>query len=340
MLAFHEPIAIFMEASFGDTHGKMCYDLLRFSTNPIVAIIDSTKTGKTIAQVMPNLPQGNIPIVADVDAAAALGAKAIVIGMAPSGGRLPAEWFPHLDRAVEIGLSLVNGLHAKLADRYTNLKPNQWIWDVRQEPANLGVGKGRARELKNKRMLIVGTDMANGKMTAGLKVLDVALKRGIKADFLATGQIGIVLRGKGIPLDAIKLDYACGAVEQGVMELADNELIIIEGQGSLLHPGSTANLPLLRGACPTHLLLNHKAGAKTLRDFPWMKFPPFKAVAKLYEDLASSCGTLPAAKVYAIALNTSTLTEQQAIDEIKRTEDETGLPTNDPVRFDAENLVP
>ncbi|MBR6323347.1 MAG: DUF1611 domain-containing protein, partial [Victivallales bacterium] len=130
------------------------------------------------------------------------------------------------------------------------------------------------------------------------------------------------------------------AIEKGVLELADNELIIIEGQGSVLHPGSTATMPLLRGSCPTHLLLNHKCGLDHLRDFTWIKFPPLKKVAQVYEDLASAGGALPPAKVYGIALNTQMLTEQEAKDAVKRAEDETGLPANDPVRFGADNLVP
>ncbi len=340
MLPVDMPLAIYMEDTFGKTFGKMGYDMLRFSENPIVCIIDSCEAGKKAGDVMPGSPRSETPIVATVDEAFKLGAKAMLLGSAPSGGLLPDSWYPALDRAVELGMNLINGLHQRLNARYTKLAQGQWIWDIRQEPSGLGIGKGRARELSAKRLLIVGTDMANGKMTTGLLLHKDALSRGVKSSFLATGQIGIAICGKGVPLDAIKLDYACGAIEKGVLELADNELIIIEGQGSVLHPGSTATMPLLRGSCPTHLLLNHKCGLDHLRDFTWIKFPPLKKVAQVYEDLASAGGALPPAKVYGISLNTQMLTEQEAKDAVKRAEDETGLPANDPVRFGADNLVP
>lgn len=339
MLTPDLPIAIYMESSFGSPFGKMGYGMLCFSRNPIAAIIDSTKAGKKAGEVMPKTPRPDCPIVATSSDAAALGAKAIVLGCAPSGGLIPEDWYPALDQAVEAGLSIVNGLHQRLNERYRNLKPGQWIWDIRQEPPGIGVGKGRARELAAQRVLLVGTDMANGKMTTGLLMLEEARRRKIKTNFLATGQIGIAICGSGVPLDAIKLDYACGAIEKGVLELADCDLLIIEGQGSLLHPGSTATLPLLRGSCPTAMILNHRADRVTLRDFPWLKIPPLSEVAALYETLASTCGSFPAAKVTGIALNTAEMSDDEALAAIARFEDETGLPTTDCVRFGAEKLI-
>lgn len=339
MLPSDMPLAIYMEDTFGKTFGKMGYDVLRFSQNPVVCIIDSCVAGKKAGDVMPGSPRPETPIVATVDEAADLGAKAVLLGSAPSGGLLPDSWYPALDRAIELGLNLINGLHQKLNAHYTNLKPGQWIWDIRQEPAGLGIGKGRARELEARRLLIVGTDMANGKMTTGLLIQKDACKRGVDARFLATGQIGIAICGSGIPLDAIKLDYACGAVEKGVMGFAGADLIVVEGQGSILHPGSTATLPLLRGSCPTHLILNHRADLDTLRDFPWMKVPPLKKVAELYEAVACACGCLPAAKVVGIALDTSRMDDAAAKAYIAKTEAETGLPATDCVRYGASKLT-
>jgi len=339
MLTPDLPIAIYMESTFGNPFGKMGYGILRFSQNPVVAIIDSTKACKKAGEVMPKTPRPDCPIVATVSDAAALGAKAVLLGCAPSGGLIPESWYPALDQAVSAGLSLINGLHQRLGDRYRNLRPGQWIWDVRQEPSGIGVGKGRARELAAQRVLIVGTDMANGKMTTGLLMLEEARRRKIKTNFLATGQIGIIICGSGVPLDAIKLDYACGAIEQGVLEQADCDLLIIEGQGSLLHPGSTATLPLLRGSCPTAMILNHRADRVTLRDFPWLKIPPLSEVAALYEAVASCCGSFPAAKVTGIALNTADMSDDEALAAVARFEDETGLPTTDCLRYGAAKLI-
>lgn len=94
------------------------------------------------------------------------------------------------------------------------------MWDVRQEPSNLSVGTGRARFLPCKRVLTVGTDMAVGKMTVSLEMHRACLARGRRSRFLATGQTGIMIAGHGVPLDAVRVDYASGAVEQFVMALA------------------------------------------------------------------------------------------------------------------------
>lgn len=337
MLTPDLPLAIFMEENLGSPHGKMGYGVLRFSPNPVVCVIDSHHAGRRVAEVMPGLRDA--PVVGTVGEAAALGAKAMVLGIAPSGGLLPPAWTGLVDAAVALGMSIVNGLHDRLAERYRDLAPGQWIWDIRREPVGIGVGKGRACLLDNVRVLMVGTDMANGKMTAGLNIHRLALERGIRSEFVATGQIGIVISGKGVPLDAVRVDYAAGAVETCVVEAGSAQLVVVEGQGSVLHPGSTATLPLLRGTMPTHLILCHRAGQETLRDFSWLSVPPLLEVARLYESLASACGSFPAGRVAGISLNTGNLSEAEARAVIDRTREETGLPVTDPVRYDASPLL-
>jgi uncharacterized NAD-dependent epimerase/dehydratase family protein len=171
-------------------------------------------------------------------------------------------------------------------------------------------------------------------MTAGLELYAYFQEKRANVGFIATGQIGITITGKGIPLDAYIVDHACGAVEQIVMEEADKKILIIEGQGSLLHPGSTATLPLMRGSCPTHLVLCHRADKKTLRSPSNISIPDLKEFIALNESLATVLGTFPKAKVIGVAVNTSKLSNKEAKEYVSQLSEELGLPVTDPVRYD------
>ncbi|MCE9558413.1 MAG: DUF1611 domain-containing protein [Armatimonadetes bacterium] len=337
MLNPTDPLAIYMEGAVGDAHGKMGYGVLRYSRNPIVCVIDSKHAGQTLpAHLSPNK---EVPVVATVAEAYQLGAKVFVLGIAVGGGAIPAEWYGPIDEATAFGMSLVNGLHDRLGPRYRSLLPGQWVWDIRQEPEGLKVASGEAANLANRRLLLVGTDMAVGKMTAGLEIFAAGVEAGRSVGFVATGQIGITVTGSGVPLDAIRVDFAGGAIEREVMAHADKELVIVEGQGSLIHPASTANLPLLRGSCPTHLILCCRAGQEGLFRIPEIKIPPLSDLIRLYEDLGEACGTFPRPKTVAVAVNTAHLDESAAQAALTKIAMETGLPTYDPVRNGAKNLL-
>lgn len=340
MIKTDKKLAIYMEGNLDSMYAKMGYGVMRYSNNPIVCAIDSDYAGKMVNEVI-NQPF-SIPIVSTVEDAHKKGAEVFVLGLAPSGGKLPDSWVPAVEKALQLGMSVVNGLHDQMNDRFGALLnsniPDQVIWDVRKPKTDYAIARARAGKLNNKRVLMVGTDMAVGKMTAGLEIYKWVKDQGRSTDFLPTGQIGITVMGKGIPLDAIKVDQACGAVEHLVLSAKDKEIIFIEGQGSLLHPGSTATLPLMRGSCPTHMILCHRAEMKTLRDCTEIKIPPFNDVIKLNETMAYASGALTKAKVVGIALNTSKLSEKEANEMISLIESETGLPVSDVVRFGAEKL--
>ncbi len=331
-------VAIYMEGSLGELAGKMGHGLLRYSPNEIVAVIDSTHAGKNVQDVMDS-PR-SVPVVAGLGELAELGADVLILGIAPPGGLIPEAWWQVIDDAVNTyGMSIVNGLHDRIEGRYEELKDGQWVWDIRQEPKGIGVGTGIAAKLTNKRILMIGTDMAIGKMTAGLELWTEAKKQGIKASFVATGQIGITIMGSGIPLDAIRLDYASGAVEREVVRYHESDWVIIEGQGALLHPGSSANLPLLRGSCPTHLILCDHPGHTHLQRLPDITVPPLKDYVRLYQDLAEVYGTFPRPKWVGIAFNTSSLDEAAALKVCEEMSQEYGMPVVDPVRFGCGPLV-
>ena len=339
MLDSNVRIAIYAEAAMGLPNAKMAEGILRYGQNPVAAVIDSKSAGRSIRELCGI--DRDVPIVASLDHALKLRPEALVLGTAPSGGRLPSEWIAVLEQAIDAKLSIVNGLHDRMAELFgSRLGPGQWIWDIR-EPKNSmpPIATARASELKNTRVLMIGTDMAIGKMSAGIEIWNSLTDDGCDAVFLPTGQTGIAIMGYGIPLDAFRVDHAAGAVEQMVMEHGNRAIQIIEGQGSLLHPGSTANLPLMRGSCCNAMVLVHRAGMNKLDTTGDIFVPPLGDVISLYETTASANGALTPSKVVGIALNTRDLSDKDAVAAVAAAGNETGLPVSDPVRHDARPLA-
>ena len=264
-----------------------------------------------------------------------MGANVLLLGVLTSGGIRPKSWDGVIKEALDKGMSIINGLHDQISPSFSKyiVDDNQWIWDTRVPKFIPQVGSARAADLKNKRVLMIGTDMAAGKMTVGLELYSYLIEKKINTGFVATGQVGITVTGKGIPLDAYKLDHACGAVETAVLEQKEKDIVIVEGQGSILHPGSTATLPLMRGTCPTHMILCHIARNDSLRSLENIKIPDLKKFIELNESLASVLGTYPKAKVIGVALNTTLMSEQKAKEVIKNVEKVTGIPATDVVRY-------
>ncbi|MGF1492033.1 MAG: DUF1611 domain-containing protein [Microcoleaceae cyanobacterium] len=340
-------LAILLHDGLQEARGKTGLSLLRYSQSEIVAVVDRVYAGQSLGELTGIDRQ--VPIVASVTESLQYQPDILMIGIAPSGGALPDLWWADLDQAVTQGLSIVNGLHTHLIpvieQRYNRsiaevLKSDQWIWDIRQEPPGLTIANAAARSLSCQRVLTVGTDMAIGKMSTSLELVRVAQSQGIRSKLLATGQGGLMLGAEGIPLDAVRVDFAAGAVERMVMRCGqDCDLLVVEGQGSLLHPGSTATLPLLRGSQPTHLILAHRAGQTHVRNHPYVPIPPLTQVIKLYDSVAEAAGALQPARVVGISLNTQGLSDQQAQAAIDQVQSEVALPCTDPVRFGARPLL-
>jgi uncharacterized NAD-dependent epimerase/dehydratase family protein len=341
MLTPQHRLAVLLHHGLKGDRGKTGLALLRYSEAPIVAVIDRDCPGESV-RALTNI-DCDAPIVASAQDALPHRPDVLAIGIAPTGGKLPDEWRSDIYQALAGGMSIANGLHTRLMDdpEFAGLlQPGQWIWDMRQEPPDLSVGTGKARNLIGLRVLTVGTDMAIGKMSTGLQLHRAAKQRGIRSKFLATGQGGLMIAGDGVALDAVRVDFASGAVEQLVMQFGPNyDLLHIEGQGSLINPSSTATLPLLRGSQPTHLILVHRAGQTHLSRIPELAIPPLPDVIRLYEAVAAGAGVFAPAKVVAIALNTHHLDELTAQAAIAQVATETQIPCTDPVRFGADPLL-
>jgi uncharacterized NAD-dependent epimerase/dehydratase family protein len=324
--------AILAEGWFANRHAKTAHGLIRYGKDEVVAVIDSTLAGRSVRDVMPELER-DAPIVGTVEDALELSPTSILVGLAPAGGRLPEEWMAMLREAADAGLEIVSGLHQRLAPEF----PNKRVWDVREPPLEIPLFCGAGFEVRPKVALSVGTDTAIGKMTATLEIERSASEAGVSAEFVATGQTGVIIAGWGVCVDAVVSDFVAGASEQLVLEAARREpdLILVEGQGSLGHPAySGVTLGLLHGSCADCLVLC--AAAPDEEVFAGVPRPEPSHVARLYEEVAALVKPAP---VVAVSVNTRALEEAEADEFVARVADETGLPTADPFRGSAAPIL-
>ena len=265
--------------------------------------------------------------------AASLGAKSMVIGVASSGGAIKDDWVPSLLTALEAGLDLISGMHSRLSGILELVEAagqlGRRLIDIRVPPSNLPVGTGLKRS--GKRLLTVGTDCALGKKYTALTLARVISERGLSCDFRATGQTGIMIAGGGMPMDAVVADFEAGAAEVLSPAAAEDHWDVIEGQGSLFHPGFAAvSLGLLHGSQPDVIVVCHEPGRKTLLGSSGFAMPTIEETIAL--NLKLGRRTNPAIRCGGVALNTAALTEREADALIASESDRLGLPVADPLR--------
>ena len=245
---------ILADGLFGPEESKTANACIRYTPERVVGIIDASKAGRTAHQVLGF--GGDIPVVGTLEEGLAFGPNALVIGIAPAGGQLPEAWIQLLARAIEHGLDIWSGLHTFISDvpqlAALAVKHGIAIHDLRRPPAKLTVANGRVRDVDATVVLAVGTDCNIGKMTTQLQLLGALRARGIRTAFAATGQTGILVEGRGIGVDAVVADFIAGAAERLVLECAkDADLVLVEGQGSIIHPSySGVTYGLLHGSLP------------------------------------------------------------------------------------------
>ncbi|MEP7243907.1 MAG: DUF1611 domain-containing protein [Gammaproteobacteria bacterium] len=268
------------------------------------------------------------------------GARSLLIGAAPVGGQLPEHWKPSLIEALRAGLDVVNGLHTRLADiaeiRDIAQPLGRRLHDVRSPTRTFAVANGNKRS--GKRLLSVGTDCAVGKKYAALAIARALRKRGIAADFRATGQTGVMIAGSGIAIDAIVADFIAGAAETLSPAAAEDHWDVIEGQGSLFHPAyAGVTLGLLHGSQPDALVLCHDPLRRTLNGFPDYPVPDLATAMHRYVEAARL--TNPRARVVGISLNTSRLPAGDTTKLLMETARTHGVPCFDPLRSELASFV-
>lgn len=277
----------------------------------------------------------------DFKEAVAKGCKTLVIGIANDGGFIAPNWIPFIIEALNCGLNIAAGLHERLADNQEIAKAannnNKILYDLRRPNIKFPTGTGKKRT--GKRLLTVGTDCAVGKKYTALSIEKEMRALGLDATFCPTGQTGIMITGRGIAIDSVVADFISGAAEYLSPNAPENHWHIIEGQGAILHPAyAGVTLGLVHGSQPDAIVICHEAGRKELVGYEGdFNCPSLKIAIEAHINAAKL--TNPLVKGAGVSLNTSNLSENEAIDALKRASDETGLPACDPLRWNCNSII-
>lgn len=329
-------IVILTDGHTNPTTAKTATCVVRYKPADVVALLDTTQVGKTSGELLG--VGGNTPIVASL--AEAPSANTLLIGIAPSGGKLPAAWRKIILEAIERGMSIVSGLHDFLSNDpefvAAAAKRRVEIHDVR---------KNSERDVANRlnirddclRIHTVGQDCSVGKMLASVEITNALKARGEDAKFIATGQTGIMVEGDGVPIDCVVSDFVNGAIEKQILAQQHHNILVIEGQGSISHPRySAVTCGLLHGCMPHGLIMVYEAGRRKVYGMDYIDLKPLDELVKAYEAFGSLA--MPT-RVIGFAINTRQLSPEEAEAERKRVKQEFGLPACDVIRHGSDELV-
>ena len=333
---------ILAEGAFSPLRSKTANACIRYTPENVVAVIDSTRVGQTAQDVLGF--GGSIPVVASLTDGLTRRPNALLIGIAPPGGQLPPSWRALILDAIDHRLEIWSGLHTILGDdpefAARARTAGVAIHDLRKPPSDIDVARGRVREIDDRATVIltVGTDCNIGKMTTQLQLRDAMRARGMRVGFAPTGQTGILVEGWGISVDAVIADFIAGAAERLTLHAAkDADIVLVEGQGSIIHPSySGVTYGLLHGSLPHAMVMCAQPSRTAINNHPWVKIPPLAEFIDMQERAAAPLRPAP---VIAVALNTYDLSDADARAAIERVRRETDLPTTDPVRFDPAPIV-
>jgi uncharacterized NAD-dependent epimerase/dehydratase family protein len=329
-------MVILTEGKTTPFYAKTAMSLVKYRSQDVLGLLDGTQAGQTAGELLGI--GGEIPVVASLDDVDS--PDSLVLGIAPPGGKVPTEWREIIVEAIGRGLDIVSGLHeflsndAELSELAT--KHGVRIVDVRKnnEDTLSDCVEFRPGCL---RIHTVGHDCTVGKMVASLEVQLGLVERGIDAHFVATGQTGIMVSGEGTPIDCVVSDFVNGAAERLVLQSQHHDVLLIEGQGSVVHPRfSGVTLGLLHGCAPQGLILCYEVGRETVKGLDHVPIEPLGKLRDFYETIAS---VRYPCKVIGVAMNSRHVDEDAAERERVRVEAELGVPVCDVYRHGSGPLV-
>ncbi|WNJ95003.1 DUF1611 domain-containing protein [Vibrio ruber] len=336
---------IYCEGNFGKIDGKSANGLVRHShIYRILSVIDSELASLDSGEVLDGM-RNHIPLVANIEEAM-IHAETVpdyfIFGIAPSKGLLSDSEKQIILNAMSCNMNIVNGMHEFLNDdpifREACLKNNVHILDIRK-PKNkeaLQVFSGKIHSVKCPRIAVMGTDCALGKRTTATILADELRNKGLNVVMIATGQTGIM---QGAPycvaLDAVPSQFCAGELEAVIVkayEVESPDIIIVEGQGALSHPAFSTSSFILRGSCPTSVILQHAPKRMYRVDFPEMPIPSVANEINLIEAFSNTT-------VIGLTLNHEGMSSDEIIPQIRAYRAELGLPVTDPLSQPKEQLL-
>lgn len=321
IVEFSVPYAVFLGDASDEIYTKTAFGLIQWRRESCVGQVrlPGCKVDTGIADL-------------SISDAKSAGVRSLIVGSAAVGGAIPPHWITTLCRAASLGIDIVAGLHVRLADlphlAEAAAAGGARLIDVRVPPAGLPVGTGRKR--RGLRLLTVGTDCACGKKYTALAIEREMRRRAIKCDFRASGQTGIMIAGSGVPMDAVVADFLTGAAEVLSPDNDADHWDVIEGQGSIFHPGFLqVTIGLLVGSQPDAFVVCHDPLRKEVLGCPNFQLPSIGDV--IDRTIAIGRLTNPGIRCAGIAVNTSKMSSDARTRLRKQYETEYALPCVDPL---------
>lgn len=316
--------------------GKTAASVIRYRGHEVVALLDSTQVGRTSGEL---LGVGTFPIVAKLDDAP--NANTLLLGIAPPGGKIPPAWRAIiLDAIARRKMDVISGLHDFVGDdpefSAAAKKSGVQLIDVRKNNEKT-IARRKGLRPDCLRVHTVGHDCSIGKMVTSIEITNGLKKRGYDAKFIATGQTGIMVEGDGLPIDCIVADFVSGAAEKLILENQHHDIVLVEGQGSLVHPSySGVTLGLLHGCAPQALVLCYEVGRERVTGVESVQIPPLAEIKRIYDVMSNihqKC------KIIGIGINSRRISPAEAAQERERVKSEFGLPACDVFRDGPDELV-
>jgi uncharacterized NAD-dependent epimerase/dehydratase family protein len=339
---------VYCDGAFNTPNGKTAHGLVRYCRRyQVVAVTDYRYAGQDALEVLDGKASG-IPVVASIKSAMQIADKAgmpathLVIGVAPDGGRLSDKIREDIITAIDCKLNVDCGLHDFLTEdkevsQLANLN-GVTLRDIRKPPARsqLHFFSGKIEQVASLKIAVLGTDSAVGKRTTAWLIVQGFERLGVSAELVGTGQTAWMQGADySMVMDSLVNDFVSGEIEHAVWSAWSDkqpDVIVIEGQGSLMNPAYPGGFEILAAGRPDIVILQHPPARKDYDGFPGYPLQPLPQQVQAIELLSDK-------PVVAITVNHEDLLEDQIPVICNAIKMVTGLPAFDVLQDNGETLL-